>query len=122
MNTPWKRFFDESPEGGLEIIINDPEYPNVYFYDEDNDSIYLKSIFTDEGVFHVAQGPDLRHCEWQYVNTRGLDKEGWIFPEEITGTEDADYWLVWGSEDAIDVSLTTDFLPRDRDWETLLHQ
>jgi hypothetical protein len=57
---------------------------------EDGPSYYLnqEGLYTPEGFISEEELRE-SHEEWRY------HQDDWLFPEEVTGEEDADYWLFY---------------------------
>lgn len=88
MNNPWRKFSDEKPKSNTSIQIKmEGIIPDTfYIYKEEYDAVKPDDC-AYYSSFGFNLGNNLEH-EWRY------DQDGWLYPEEVTGNEDADYWLV----------------------------
>lgn len=87
-NNPWRKFSGELPECDdlIEILEEDGVTRCKVGYVGDTGFLVtiIQGSMTGYGRCISFSDP----IEWRY------DQGGWLYPEEVTGNEDADYWLV----------------------------
>lgn len=85
---PWRKFSDELPDSHIMLKCRHGEgiIDCLYQYKPKNGG----KLITDNPAYFLSfsfKNGDGCDLEWRY------DQDDWLFPEEVTGNEDADYWL-----------------------------